>query len=251
MTHAVRNALIAAVVFLTPLTVHAQDQAPPATSAPVSQVITLTRAANLRDLADKAGYDGHTPASFTFVVPAKLNLLGSPGGGRAIDTGKWPEGVTLALVIDGNVYGGGGNGGDGGDSPGPGYGGHGGDAIYCQAPIAITLSAGGTIKAGGGGGGGGAGPVGSGGGGGFPNGQRGEAGNGRSDTYIFVQPGHPGSPSGGGLGGRGGGTGGDGGDTGKAGTAAARPGGEAGDAIRTNGFAVTLARSGDIWGVVE
>lgn len=248
MPNVFRNAVIAAVALLspaclTPALALAQEAA---------QVITVTKAANLRNLADKAGFDGQSPATFTFVVPAKTNILGASGGGRAIDTGKWPDGVTLSLIVHGNVYGGGGDGGAGGDIPGPSYGGRGGDAIYVQAPIAITISAGGSVKAGGGGGGGGAGPAGSGGGGGFPNGRRGEAGSGvSSSSNIFGEAGHYGTPGGGGRGGRSGGAGGDGGNAGMPGTEAARPGGGPGDAIRINGFAVTLSRTGEIRGMVE
>ena len=156
-----------------------KTNAPEAITASVEApeiVITVTESANLRTVADQKGYDGHSSATYLFVVPAKTNILGKQGGGPGIDTGKWPEGVSLVLLVRGNVYGGGGNGGDGGDTPMMRDGTRGGDAIYVQAPIGIAITKGGSVKAGGGGGAGADG-IGSGGGGGFPNGKGGEGGS--------------------------------------------------------------------------
>lgn len=149
--------------------------------------ITVTGPANLRALADKAGYDGNSAANFLFVVEKDTTIMGEPGGGTAIDTGVWPDTAYLALAINGKVYGGGGNGGDGG--PGAKSGTKGGDAIYVRAPILIVIAESGAVEGGGGGGGGGevtgggaaegnGATGGGGGGGGFPNGRYGLGGSG-------------------------------------------------------------------------
>ena len=108
------------VALVMPLSVTAQDNPVPATAAadeaPVI-VLQVTEAANLRALADKAGYDGHSPASYAFVVPKGKNVMGKQGGGTAIDTGEWPDNAFIALVVKGHVYGGGGNAHESGGTP--------------------------------------------------------------------------------------------------------------------------------------
>ncbi|WKL58150.1 hypothetical protein Q1W73_03990 [Asticcacaulis sp. ZE23SCel15] len=168
-------------------------------SKPLTTIV-VTEPANLRALADMAGYDGKSAANFLFVVEKQTTIMGKPGGGTAIDTGDWPDAVYLALAINGKVYGGGGNGGDGGPIPAAKSGTKGGDAIYVRAPILIVIAETGTVEAGGGGGGGGeirggsvldgAGPAaGGGGGGGFPNGGYGMGGMGWSGSADNGRPG--------------------------------------------------------------
>ncbi len=240
-------AALFAATLLAPAPLFAQE----APEAP-EITITVTESANLRTLADQQGYDGQSAVNYLFVVPAKTNILGKPGGGRGIDTGKWPEGASLVLLINGNVYGGGGNGGDGGDTPAVRDGGRGGDAIYVQAPIGIAIARGGSVKAGGGGGAGADG-IGSGGGGGFPNGKGGEGGSAlQGDGGIIVagNRGYYGTPAGGGKGGQRGASGGDGGNAGQAGQSLNRMGGGEGFAIRTNDLPVALDNQGDLRGQI-
>jgi hypothetical protein len=155
--------------------------------------ITLTETANLRALAKAAGYDGESHANILFVVPKGVTIAGKSNGGKGIETGKWPPGVTLGLAINGRVCGGGGKGGDGWGQTG----GRGGDAIYIQTPIMIVVAEKGAVE-GGGGGGGGARAIGGvgagGGGGGFPNGFYGMG-------FSGGDSGREGNPSGGGRGG--------------------------------------------------
>ncbi len=231
---------------------HAQTQAP---AAPAPTVITVTQSANLRTLADQAGYDGDPHASYAFTVPEKTVIMGAAGGKPGLDTGVWPKGVALALAVGGHVYGGGGNGGDGGDIPGMTEGGRGGDAIFVRAPITILVGTTGSIKAGGGGGGGAPGgdTGGSGGGGGFPDGGRGAGGSPSHTSLSTATPGnagYPGTPAGGGLGGQRGNPGAKGGDAAQPGETAGRPGGGPGNAIRANDNPVKLYAYGQIIGEV-
>lgn len=253
----IRRGFIMAVAASVLLPVVAVAQTKPAMPDDKTQVLHVTQAknlrTNLRTLADQAGYTGQSPASFAFVVPAKTNILGSQGGGHGIDTGEWPTGVDLWLIVDGNVYGGGGDGGNGGDIPGASEGGRGGDAIFARAPIHIIITDKGSVKAGGGGGGGanGGGLGGSGGGGGFPNGREGAAGSASnpSDQYNQVgNKGRIGTIAGGGAGGSKGNPGGDGGNAGMAGQSTGRPGGGAGNAVRKNDHAVKIVNYGQIIG---
>lgn len=249
MVYPIRLALLAAGG-LTAASASAQTQSP----APV--VIQVTQPANLRVLADQAGYTGDPHANYVFNVAEKTVIMGPPGGKSAIDTGDWPDGVTLALTIGGNVYGGGGNGGNGGDIPGATDGTRGGDAIFVRAPITILIGTTGSVKAGGGGGGGGNGgnTGGSGGGGGFPDGTRGAPGSPSHSSGPSLATGdfgHDGSPAGGGLGGQSGNAGGKGGDAGQSGGNAGRIGGDAGNAIRANGHKVRLYAYGAVYGEVD
>ncbi|WAC48105.1 hypothetical protein OVA03_15630 [Asticcacaulis sp. SL142] len=235
----------------------AWGQTAPAMPDDNTKVIQITdlsnRRTNLRTLADKAGYTGQSPASFAFVVPAKTNILGASGGGHGIDTGEWPKDAQLWLIVDGNVYGGGGDGGNGGDIPGASDGGRGGDAIFARAPIHIIVTGKGSLKAGGGGGAGanGGGVGGSGGGGGFPNGREGEAGsasNPDDQTTAVGNKGRIGTIAGGGAGGSKGNPGGNGGNAGMAGQSLSRSGGGAGNAVRKNDHAVKIVNYGQIIG---
>lgn len=236
--------------------------------------------ANLRSLADAAGYNGAEDATITFTLGSGVTGNGTAGAansgdaGHGIDTGSWPSGtytIDLDLSITGTVRGGGGGGGRGGaglTAGTGGIGGDGGDAIYCQEDIDIIVNSGGVVQAGGGAGGGGGGASypsgepqgygGGGGGGGFPNGEAGSGGTG--DTPGTA--GNAGTTGGGGTGGAGAGDAGDGGDGGNvnaSGTAgdnaagsynngAGGSAGAAGYAIRKNGNTVNVTNNGTITG---
>jgi hypothetical protein len=236
---------------------------PPSSVFTATIPITGAGPVNLRGLADAAGYNGAQSAAVTYTLASGVTITGSPGGGAGINTGSWPTGshaITLTLQISGAVRGGGGTGGNGatGMQPGqvkPGFaGGAGGHAINCQAPISITVNAGGLVQSGGGGGRGGDGyggdfpePIregGGGGGGGAPNGAGGAGGGGESPGG----PGNSGTTSGGGAGGSGYQNGFAGGTYGVAGGGAT--GGAAGYAIRKNGQTVTVTNNGTITGTV-
>ncbi|MEQ1619517.1 MAG: RHS repeat domain-containing protein, partial [Gemmatimonas sp.] len=136
--------------------VRAGGIAPPPPPPPFVQTlqITGTGPVNLRTLANAAGYTGLQDATVTFQLGSGVTIAGTVNGGAGIDTGAWPIGVyniSLTLQISGKAYGGGGPGGGGNG----GAGGIGGDALYCRAPLTVTVNAGGELKAGGGGGGGG------------------------------------------------------------------------------------------------
>ncbi len=223
--------------------------------APAITSYNVTAASNLRTIANSNGYAGASGVTIQFVVPAGTTVMGAAGGGRGVDTGTWPAGVSLSLVVNGNLYGGGGTGGSGSalDDGNPGTAG--GDAVYVQAPISITVT--GTIKAGGGGGGGGAGGAatgktvgGGGGGGGFPNGV---GGAGATGTKSNGGPGGTGTTTAGGAGGSPGGAAGGGPATGGSKGANATygtggTGGAAGYGIRFNGNAVTVTGSANVSG---
>lgn len=191
---------------------------------PTESTINLTTggSVNLRSIADTNGYTGGTNVIYHFVVPANVTIMGNAGGGVGIDTGTWPSGATVTLVVNGTVLGGGGNGGKGGfgstagaSSTYPGAG------IICHFNMPITLASSGVLKGGGSGGsGGGAGPggaAGGGGGGGAPNGLGGASGG------AGAGAGAPGTLSGGGSGGAG---------------AAGTPGGAGGSYAAWGGFGV-------------
>lgn len=221
-----------------------------------SSVIHVTRPSVLRTLANNAGYTGTAGAHYTFVVDAGVTIVGTPGGGRGIDTGTWPSDAVLVLIVNGTIYGGGGNGGAGSNSGAGSAGTSGGNAIYCNAPITIVLNSGGVLQAPGGGGGGGGYSVGTGsgtvggdgGGGGFPNGLGGAGSSGTSSDVAAA--GAAGTMSGGGLGGTSGPPGGKGGDAGLPGisgsgsTGAGGARGTTGYAIRKAGNAVVVTNNG-------
>lgn len=231
-------------------------------------VITVPEApSNLRTLANNAGYAGGANANYQFVVLSGKTVPGTGGGtgaihgGVAIDTGIWPAGSILSLVVSGNVHGGGGRGGNGSAIAAGADGGNGGHAVFCQAPISITVNSGGAIKGGGGGGGGGSYSIvnggnkgGGGGGGGFPNGGSSSGATGPKGTGG---PGLAGSTSAGGAGGvstpaGNGGAGGNAGLTGMGGFGEDynSNGGTPGYAINKNGNTVSVSNSGTIAGTV-
>lgn len=228
--------------------------------------ITGTGPVNLYSLATAAGYASDKDANVTFTLASGVTITGNGGSGLGdpgepgIDIGAWPINqvfIQLALQITGTVRGGGGSGGEGNSGPGAA----GGNAIYCRAPISITVNSGGVVQSGGGGGGGGLKsppPLerfgGGGGGGGRPNGGGGPGGEGNNtDGHA----GNNGTTSGGGTGGTGGGsgatTGGTGGSYATAGNNGASGGGlggAAGYAIRKNGYTVSVTNNGTITGTI-
>lgn len=259
-------AVMAAAVMAAPVAALAQVRALEDIPAPSAdfrpKVIRVTSAGSLREMADKAGYDGGETADFIFEVPAKTVIMGAAGGkkgrgdgGTALVSGQWPETAEIWLVVRGHVYGGGGRGGDGGD-PASTDGGKGGDAIVAEVPMTIVVLKDGSIKGGGGGGAGAeaaAGLGGSGGGGGFPNGDPGFGGGGRSSDSGFPEAGalgRAGSPAGGGSGGNRGVSGGAGGNAAMPGESNIRIGGAAGNAVRKNGHEVVVLSGGQIYGEV-
>ncbi len=229
------------------------------TVASGTTLIWVTAASNLRTLANNAGYTGASPGNYQFNVAPGVTLMGTAGAGKGIDTGTWPSGSTITLIVSGNVYGGGGTGGAGSSVSNGSPGNAGGDAIYVQTPITITVNASGSVKSGGGGGGGGGKQVsgnvgGDGGGGGFPNGAGGAGSSGIAGDPAVA--GSPGTTSGGGHG-NGTPAGGNGGDAGQPGLTGAAgsgfvggAGGAAGYAIRKNGNTVTYTTSGTVNGTV-
>lgn len=223
-------------------------------SQPGATIVQVTAFGNLRTLANSAGYTGAAAGNFQFVVASNITVVGG------LDTGTWPSGSTLSLVVNGNVYGSGGAGGNGNGTGNGSPGAAGGDAVVAHAPITITVNANGSVKAGGGGGGGGGygyACPGGGGGGGFPNGVGGSGGA-QNQTYHCSMPsGSNGTAAGGGAGGTGGGpAGGAGGAPAAAGTNGAGSigtggaGGSAGYAVRKNGNAVSVNGGGVVTGTV-
>lgn len=205
---------------------------------------------NLRTIANANGYTTSIPTvrfTLTGTVTGAGGSSSGGNGGNAIDTGTWPGAISLILVNNGVIRGGGGGGGEGGlgDGDNGGKGGNGGHAIYLRAPLTITNN--GTISGGGGGGGGGDtidgdDAEGGGGGGGFPNG---DGGNGTNF-------GDDGSAIGGGDGGNGEAyNGADGGNAAQNGQSNSRTGsgGAAGYAVKKNGNSATVI-GGTVQGTV-
>lgn len=112
---------------------------------------------NLRSLANSAGYDGREKVQITITG----GCFASSTGAYALNTGSWPAGAKVEVIIDGGVIGAGGGGGGGGYSTGGGSGGGGGGpAVYVTSmtgggTITITIRNGYVYGGGGGGGGGG------------------------------------------------------------------------------------------------
>lgn len=103
-------------------------------SATIDLASVPSGTANLRTIANAAGYTGLSDATITFEVESGINITGNNGGGIAIDSGTWPTSsyaiaLTLTIKSGGIVRGGGGDGGDGrttgpgGKLGGPGGGG--------------------------------------------------------------------------------------------------------------------------------
>jgi YD repeat-containing protein len=246
---------------------------PPPPPGGFSATIDLTSTssgANLRSLADSAGYNGAQNATVAFEVENGVivaGAAGSPNGGIGIDSGVWPTGshtITLTLTVKsgGVVRGGGGQGGDGGSGAPGSVGGPGGDALYCRLPMTVNVNAGGEVKGGGAGGRGGDGfdpdplnfgdPTDGGGaaGGGQPNGPGGAGGVGNTEGGggLDGANGGVGTTSGGGAGGAGGGSAAPGASG--ASYAASQSGVLGGYAVRKNGHTVTVNNSGTIIGTV-
>lgn len=244
---------------------------PPSAFTDTIVLTSSTSGANLRTLANAAGYTGMSDATITFQVPNGVTVRGAAGG-IGIDSGTWPSSsytIALTLVVQsgGIVDGGGGNGGSGGSATAGMGGSNGGDAIYLRENFSggITIDAGGTVRGGGGGAAGGTGQfvsglepqggAGGGGGGGAPNGAGGTPGS-TFNTDIAATAGSAGTTSGGGAGGAGinegaatGGAGGAGGTFATAGaTVSGVPGGAAGFAVRKNGKTATVTNNGTMTG---
>ena len=159
------------------------------------------------------------PASSGDEINVFVNaVVGSSNvGSFAFDTGNWPSGVSITIIISatGFIYGLGGSGGNGGggalggegrDDGDPGE--DGGDALIIDYPVTITGD--GTIAAGGGGGGGGSGGTlraagaGGGGGAGRENGAGGiSSASASPSTQTGTQDGDPSTDTEGGEGGEG------------------------------------------------
>lgn len=195
-----------------------------------SPVIWVTQASNLYTLAQNIGYNVSSAGSYTFIVPAGVTIVGGSNGGYAVETGSWPSGSVIALIVNGTLVGGGGGGGMGACYSTSNTvvqataGNQGGDAISVHYAVTITVNSGAVLNGGGGGGGGG-------------------GVYGQSDNH---------GGSGGGCGGGGGGGGGAG-AAGTPGVSQSFPGGAggaAGYAVRKNGYTAPVTNGGTINGSV-
>lgn len=244
---------------------------PPGAFSTTIVLASSSTGANLRTLADAAGYTGMSDATITFEVPNTVTVTGEQSG-IGIDSGTWPSGsytIALTLVVQsgGIVRGGGGAGGSGGSGTAGFIGAAGGDAIFLREDCTggITIDAGGTVQGGGGGGGGGTGTfdftsepeggAGGGGGGGAPNGSGGTPGS-TFNADLPATAGSAGTTGGGGAGGAGlnegsstGTAGASGGGYATAGsTSGGVSGGAAGYAVRKNGKTATVTNNGTMTG---
>jgi len=209
---------------------------------------------NLRTLGNSLGYDGSTFPQLTVTITG--NITGASEG-NAIETGSWPTGSCIKVIINSGVTvrGGGGNGGNGGGGlrATPGQAGtQGGHAVWMQSNLTVVNN--GALRGGSGGGGGGSGKKlynsygewmyygGGGGGGGWPNGKGGAGGTSMNGNGAS---GANGTSSGGGAGGAGawsnpGSAGG--GVNSVYGTGS--KGGAPGNGIKKNGWALSYSGSG-------
>jgi hypothetical protein len=229
---------------------------------------------NIHNLLISQGWDGVSVVNPTVVITAGARIYSTSTAIPAFDTGLFPVGSTLNIVIQGAVVGKGGKGGGSIYSNGwsPLAATAGGPAM--QIRVATTLVNSGVIGGGGGGGGYGSenaydegsgiftGIAGGGGGGGAGNGLAGNANNttGGYQNVNNAQPGFPGTLTGPGLGGNGGnyngvhgghgGQGGSFGQAGQTGQAAFYPGGVGGAAGKSIlGYSlVTYSGSGYLLG---
>lgn len=218
----------------------------------IGKANTITYNVNLRDEYNRlTGDTSNSLKCATFIVAG--NIGSTSTGAYALDTGYWPAGSHIKLVIPAGsiVAGAGGNGGCG-----TATGNLGGPAINLNYGITIVNS--GTIGGGGGGGGGyvadrilsGTTDGGGGGGAGITPGASGCAKSGAAGSYTA-----------GGAGGTGqyGGTGGRGGNLGQSGASASSStgnrsiaaGGAAGKAINLNGHTVTWETEGTVYGATS
>lgn len=250
---------------------------PPSSFTATIDLTSSSSGANLRTIADAAGYTGLSDATITFEVESGVTitgLSGAPNGGIGIDTGTWPtESYTINLTLrvkNGAIVRGGGGRGGGGNS---GVGGLGGDAIFWRTPLTLIIDTGAIVQGGGGGGGGGArdrvilsgDPVfipGGGGGGGQPNGGGGGgaensdyemvAGDGTDATTSAIGLGGAGYNAGAGVGGDGG-NGGGYGAAGVVGESAYVSGGAfgiGGYCVRKNGHSGSVTNNGTTAGTI-
>lgn len=209
---------------------------------------------HLRVYANAHGYDGVTPVALHVTLgPHTFGALRTDTW--AFDTGTWPAGSTLFLVLeDGCIVSGRGGAGGRGSDLGVGLlsqpGGDGGTAMAIRIPTVIVNY--GTIQGGGGGGGGGARTAtaaggGGGGGAGYRLSELGLRGNGGGANNGGQ--GYPSVPGSGGPGGHPGGSGGYPGDPGSDGPGGGALGGAAGYAInRTSGGTYSFIRAGTVYG---
>lgn len=216
---------------------------------------------NLRTLYD-ANYpspDGSTQAKF--IIDPSVNIGSTSISTYSIDTGSWPSGATLTLVVNGYVCG---KGGKGGHASGTPAAEDGGTAIILNHDLELVNN---NIIGGGGGGGGYdsdtsgslSGGADGGGGAGITVGARGGGLTYSGGGSPTIRDAEPGQKETGGLGGRivaivGSDelfvTAGDGGDLGEAGQTKDGTGGAAGDAIDKNGYTLTQTVAGDIRGSI-
>lgn len=217
---------------------------------PVELRLTAQNNVDLRNQARAVGAVDDVPYALTCTVAAGEVIGSTSTSAPAMDTGIWPAGSTIKLIIEAGarICGRGGAGGRGGMIPPTSFneaGNTGGTALQVQCPTVLTSF--GYIQGGGGGGGGGTFlgvPGGGGGGGAGYSASVGGAGgiNPISGAQLTLAAGQPGSVGIGGLGGvsPGGNNGGAGGGPGAAGSpglsgaSAITPaaGGAAGSAIR-------------------
>jgi hypothetical protein len=125
-----------------------EPASPPSGFSATIVLTSTTGTANLRTIANAAGYTGMSDATITFEVPNGVTIRGV-NGGYGIDTGTWPSSsytIALTLVVEsgGIVDGGGGAGGNGGSGNLGTAGNRGGDAIYLRENVSggITIEAG-------------------------------------------------------------------------------------------------------------
>lgn len=168
-------------------------------------------------------------------IRAGIRVTSSNNSLPAFNVGLWPTGVTIELVIEGDIQGAGGGGGrgyyPGGASGSPGD--LGGTALYTRQAVSIEFRSGSKLwGGGGGGGGGGANSLDgyAGGGGGGSGDQPGLGGNGAFGLAPSGSPTNGGIGGGGAFGAYSGGKGGDPGQPGVAGPSYNAPGGAAGAA---------------------
>lgn len=209
---------------------------------------------HLRVYANAHGYDGITPVALHVTMgPHTFGALRTDTYG--FDTGTFPAGSTLFLVLeDGCIVSGRGGAGGRGSDLGVGLlaqpGGDGGTAMVFRIPTVIVNY--GTIQGGGGGGGGGAKTTtaaggGGGGGAGYKLSDLGLKGTGGGANNGGQ--GYPSVPGSGGAGGHPGGSGGYPGDPGSDGPGGGALGGAAGIAInRTSGGTYSFIRAGTVYG---
>ncbi len=131
-----------------------------------TKTYTITAAGtnvNLRTLVNAMGYAGEIA---TVVINVNANMVSNSTAVPAVSTGAWPNGVTLQVIVNGQVLGFGGSGGVGAISPyvpgtrPAGAGAAGGPAMVVSSAISggsISITIGSGIVNGGGGGGGGGG----------------------------------------------------------------------------------------------